>query len=156
MDEFVARKIGEVLAFAEVGLETFEKGREGLVQVFGEEVFGEINNKNSEHAGKLKEIVENAGVSEMTLAKARSTRNKLKFMRDYYISDEWHDPIELCEWLGFFEGATIVHWKLVQGAAETLQEEKLLEISKQAISFHQGLINKISEAIKKIGSEKSQ
>ena len=38
MNEFTAKKLGEVLAFAEVGMETFEKGRDAFISVFGDEM----------------------------------------------------------------------------------------------------------------------
>ena len=37
MNEFGAKKLGEVLAFAVVEIETFEKGRTALSKVLGEE-----------------------------------------------------------------------------------------------------------------------
>jgi len=56
MEEFSARKLGEVLAFAEVGIETFEKGREALEKVFGKDKVEEVLAKNKAHAEKIKNI----------------------------------------------------------------------------------------------------
>jgi hypothetical protein len=155
LNEYIARKLGEVLAFAEVGLETFEKAEDALKKVFGKEKYEEAKKENSLHAEKIKSIVEQYQSSEITLSKAQKTGEKLRFMRDHYIGDEWDDAAELAEWMGFFEGAAIVHWYLVKGASEKLGIKVLEEVCTNGINFHRSLFDKDSISIENIGKEKA-
>lgn len=152
MNEFGAKKIGEVLAFAEVGIETFEKAREVLGSIFGTERVEEIIRANEEHIERLRAVAGDLGVSEITLKKAEATGDKLRFMRDHYIGEEWDNPAELLEWLGFFKGAAIVHWQLVSGSAENLEIEELRGLANHGIDFNEGVLGEVSKQIKKIGS----
>lgn len=143
-----SKKLGEVLAFANVGVDTFEKGREGLVKVWDESEVEGLITTNKEHAESIKELINKSDMSDAGIDKSKATGEKLSSMRDMYIGDEWDDPIELCEWLGFFEGAAIVHWSLIKGFAEKEKDEDMEEVSDKAIEYHNRLFEKVNETIK--------
>ena len=155
MNEFVGRKLGEVLAFSEIGSETFKKGKSALDVVFGEEKVREFIKENDNLKEEILSVAEVAWMIDVTLKKSEATNGKLRHMRDYYIGDDWDDPAELLEWLGFFIGAALVHWKLVEGAAETLDNGVLKELSEKGVSFNQGILREVSDKIKEIGAKKS-
>jgi hypothetical protein len=69
MNEFTAKKLGEVLAFANVGREIFERGRAALEQVLTMEGVNKILHDVSEHAVTLTDLARDLGVSEITLPK---------------------------------------------------------------------------------------
>jgi len=140
MNEFVAKKLGEVLAFNQVGTDTFEKGRDALVTALGEERYADIQDKNRLHAESIIGIATEAAMIDTTLAKAKATGEKLKAMRDLYVGDQWDNATELMEWSGFFEGAAVVHWALVRGAAEGMNDETLLELSNEGVNWHYELL----------------
>lgn len=136
MNEFVAKKLGEVLAFNQVGTDTFEKGKDALVAALGEEKFLDILEKNRIHGEAVMRIATDGGMIDTTLEKAAKTGEKLKAMRDLYVGDQWDNATELMEWSGFFEGAAIVHWALVRGAAEGMNSEELLTLSEEGVNWH--------------------
>jgi hypothetical protein len=112
MNDFVAKKLGEVMAFTSMGLELIERGGQALAGALGEKT---VNQTRSDLESQLENIKTYA--SETTLTKAEATGGKLRGMAETYIGDQWDNPAELLEWLGFFEGAALVHWQLVSGAA---------------------------------------
>ncbi len=147
MTEFSARKLGEVLAFARVGSETMERGRTALASVFGEAEVAELIESQKQHDIAITAASTAADMAEKTLAKAEGTGSKLRSMRDMYVGDEWDNPAELMEWLGFFEGAAIVHWSLVKGAAEGMGNAEVGSLAQTGIQFHQGVFNTVNEKI---------
>ncbi len=140
MNEFAAKKLGEVLAFCQVSSDTLSKGRQALVQTLGEERIMDMEEKNRMHGDEVMRIATDAGVIDVTLAKSKKTEEKLIKMRDLYVGDEWDNATELMEWSGFFEGAAVVHWALVRGIAEALNNEGLLILSEEGVNWHYELI----------------
>lgn len=148
---FIAKKIGEVIAFCSVGAETFEKGKEAFAKTFGEAHIEETIGKLKDYRDTLEASFEEEEMKATALTKSEATGGKLRAMRDMYVGDEWDNPAELCEWSGFFEGAAIVHWQLVAGAAEGMGNSSLKVIAEENIRLHQNFLNHASEALKKIG-----
>ncbi len=156
MNEFVAKKLGEVLAFARVGTDTFAKGKTALRTVLGEDTYKDCLRENDIHDRSLIDIAEKENTSDITLAKSIATGKKLASMRDLYVGDEWENPTELMEWSGFFEGAAIVHWKLILGIGEALKREELITLATEAINFHQDILKKACDHLQEIGQVKSK
>lgn len=113
MNEFIAKKLGEVLAFAVVGKETFEKGKDAFVSVLGKEVFDEMIVETTKRIAAIEALAMENNAEEIVNTKLAGTGRKLREMRDLYVADQWDNPTELLEWSGFFEGAAVVHWALV-------------------------------------------
>ncbi len=155
MNQFTAKKLGEVLAFCQVGHETFEKGRVALEQGLGAEVVEKALAELEQQAMDIEAAAKEAGVEEITLTKAQGTGGKLRGMRDMYVGDEWDNPAELLEWSGFFEGAAVVHWALVVGAAEALNDTHLQDLAATGKTLHHTLLHTVTERITKLGNQKA-
>lgn len=155
INEFVAKKIGEVLAFTMVSSDTIERGRESLISALGEEKVADMLEKNRIHGEELIRISTEGGGIDTTLAKAKKTEEKLKKMRDLYVGDEWDNPTELMEWSGFFEGAAVVHWALVRGAAEALNNEGFIILAQEGTNYHYELLELAESELASIGQTKS-
>lgn len=155
INEFTAKKIGEALAFTQVGTDTITMGHSALVQALGEEKVQDMLDKNRIHGEELIRIATDAGAIDVTLAKAKKTEEKIKQMRDLYIGDAWDNATEIMEWSGFFEGATIVHFSVVRGAGEALNNETLITLSNEAISYHYELLDGYESELSLVGQDKS-
>lgn len=153
MNEFSARKLGEVLAFCNAGIEIFKKGEGALKGLLNEEYQQTINTLQ-EQAIEIESIANQAGVWEVTSKKAEGTKNKLLSMSEMYIGDEWDNPTELMEWFGFFEGAAIMHWELVEGSGQGLKDEHLESLANKNIEFHRNLLDKFGDLIKEYAVKK--
>jgi hypothetical protein len=156
VNEFVGKKLGEILAFAEVGAETWERGQESLALVLGADVVADVIARSFEHARTIRSMAEELGTSEVTLKKLEGTGKKLREMRDLYVGDQWHNPVELLEWSGFFEGAAVVHFALVRGAGEGLDHEGLTELGTEGADFHQQILDKAEGELHSVGQNRSQ
>jgi hypothetical protein len=156
MNEFAAKKLGEVLAFNRVGTETIEKGRVALVEALGEEKIVDMEEKNRIHGEEVMRVATEAGVIDTTLAKADKTADKLTQMRDLYVGDQWDNATELLEWSGFFEGAAIVHWNLIKGVAQALNDENLLTLAEESINWHYELLEMAEGELETKGQDKAQ
>jgi len=155
MNEFVAKKLGEVLAFNQVGTDTYEKGKDALLAALGEEKFADVQDKNRIHADAIMKIATDAGMIDTTLAKAAATGEKLTKMRELYVGGQWDNATELMEWSGFFEGAAIVHWALVRGAAEGMNDETLLTLAEEGVNWHYELIEMAEGELGTTGQNKA-
>jgi hypothetical protein len=155
MNEFVAKKLGEVLAFSQISGDTLSRGHNTLVEMLDLEKLSDIEEKNRIHGEAVLKIATEAGVIDITLAKASSTSKKLLAMRELYVGEQWDNATELMEWSGFFEGATIVHWSLVRGCAEGLNDEALLILAEEAIAYHYELIELAESELGAIGQDKA-
>jgi len=147
MDDKVFRKMGEVLAFAKFGEDTMKKGQNAMTKAFGEEFVTDFNKKNNAQIETLYEIANAHGKENVMCEKSEKTFIKFEKMRDVYLHDEWNDAIEIMEWLGFFEGAAIVHWSLIIGLSTKLDMAELLDIAKQGKAFHQDLLHAVTSKI---------
>lgn len=155
LNEFTAKKLGEVLSFAIVGKEIFEKGKDALGLVLTPEGVQGVWDSASGHVQAITELAMTEGSSEITLPKSEKTAAKLRQMLDLYVGDQWDNSAELLEWLGFFEGAALVHWKLVEGTGQALDDDKLKDISRMGVEFHHNLLTQVSEAIRNLGGKKA-
>jgi len=154
MTEFSARKLGEVLAFSVVGAETLEKGRPALESVFGTDKVASMVETHKAHAAAIEKAATDAGMAEVTMKKAEGTGGKLRTMRDMYVGEEWENPAELMEWLGFFEGAAVVHFSLVHGSGEALKNAEVTSIATQGTEFHNSILQEVVRAIAEYAKKK--
>lgn len=154
MNEFVGKKLGEVLAFSNIGIEMLERGEGALSDTLpgykgAREAF-------SKQADDIKQVADSGDVGEVTAEKAEATGDKLRGMMETYIGDEWDNSAELLEWMGFFEGAAVVHWKLVEGAANSLGDGNLRRLSQEGAKLHRDLLGQAEEAIAGVGSRRAK
>lgn len=156
MNEFVAKKLGEVLAFANIGLDTATKAEQALKTAFGEDLFDKLVTSNQSHFEQINKIASDAQVAEIVNKKLEGTGTKLKAMRDLYIGTEWDNPTELLEWSGFFEGAGIVHWQLVLGAGKAINSPNIITLAQEALTLHRELFSTAETKLKEVGEEKSR
>lgn len=155
MNDFSAKKLGEVVAFCEVGAETLERGKEALEGRFDESVERMIE-AHKAHATEFLRIAQTFEKDDITKEKAAATReNKLEQMRALYLSeDDWEDATELMEWMGFFEGATIVHLRVIEGVAEKLESDELKNATDETIAYHEKLLERVGEIIKETTADR--
>ncbi len=155
MNEFVGKKLGELLAFSRIGTETYEKGRPALVTALTEETVTDVEEKNRMHAEEIIRIATEGGVIDITQTKATTTEAKLRSMRDLYVADQWDNATELMEWSGFFEGAAIVHWALMRGAAAGTGNDELLALTEEGVNWHYEMIELAEGHLESIGTDKA-
>lgn len=155
MNEFTAKKLGEVLAFTDVANNTIEQGKNALVQVLGEERVLDMVEKNRIHGEEIIRIATDNGVIDTTLAKAKKTTEKLIAMRDLYVADQWDNATELMEWSGFFEGAAVVHWALIRGCAEALNDEASITLATEGVTYHYELLELAESELGSVGQNKA-
>jgi hypothetical protein len=155
MKEFTAKKLGEVMAFANVGKEILERGRVALEPVFSTRGVNQLLHDMSQHQVRLNDLVLELGVGSVSQERCEKTSVKLRKMIELYIGEEWDNPTELLEGLSFIEGAALTHWKLVAGAAEALDHNEIKKMSETAISFHQKLLRDIGILTQKMGVQKA-
>lgn len=152
MNEFVGKKIGEVLAFSRVGVETLDRGT-ALAEVVGADQVDNLKQSLQRHYDTILAL---AGEQSATAeAKADATSEKLRTMRDTYIADAWDNPVEILEWLGFFEGAAIVHCALVRGAGEGLGSDELASAAADAAQFHTETLTLVKDSLHTSGQNRA-
>ncbi|PSO46972.1 MAG: hypothetical protein BRC24_00310 [Parcubacteria group bacterium SW_4_46_8] len=154
----LAIKLGEVLAFCEVGIDTFKKGHNALKQIFSKEDLQQIPEEISNHRDEIIRIAEEHDALDHVRKKAQATGKKIESMQDLYLQDEddWEDPAEMLEWLGFFEGGAIVHWSLVSGGADTADIAELTDLAHAGNQLHRVTLDIIAAYITDIGADTQQ
>ena len=155
INEFTAKKIGEVVAFCTVGSDTLAKGGDILAVHLGDALALDIIEKNTLYKEALLHIVASSDMAAVTEAKATKTGDKLTAMREMYIGDQWSNPVEIFEWSGFFYGAAIVHFAIVRGAAEALGNESLLELANEAITWNYEILESFESKLAEVGTDRA-
>lgn len=155
INEFTAKKLGEVVAFARLGTETSKKGLAALVSIMSQEELQTMQDTNDRHERSIFLMAEEFGVADIVEKKADATLEKLRSMRDMYVKDQWDNSAEISEWSGFFEGAAIVHWALVEGAAEGGRHENLKLLAQEAKEYHETKLKQFEAYLKTIGIAKT-
>jgi hypothetical protein len=151
LNEFVTKKVGEVLAFSRIGKETFERGRGALTRVFGSDEVEALIEANNALAERISIFAEESGVKDDTEKKCDSTEKKLRDMRDEYVGDNWDSETELLEWSGFFEGAAIVHFALISGTAEKLENAAFTHIATDGLALHGKILTQAETILRETG-----
>lgn len=149
MNEFVAKKLGEVHAFSIIGVECSERGGDAFQEALGSDA-SEFVLQLNDFAG-----VALAKGNEITSAKSEKTTQKLRGMMEAYIGDEWDNPVELLEWLSFFLGSASAHWSLVSGAAATISDAELQDAATQASSFYKAKLETVILKLNEFGAQKA-
>jgi hypothetical protein len=152
MDERLAKKVGEIKAFNLLGIELLQKAETPLEIIFSAEELVAISDQLEIHLQKLNQEIENTNFLNVIEEKTTKTKEKVGSMQNTYIGDKWDDPIELCEWLGFFEGAAIVHFSLVKALAEQKNLGTIAHIAEDGATFHRNLLERVTVSIKKLAS----
>ena len=150
MNEFVAKKLGEVHAFSVIGLEGAERGGDAFIEAIGADNASGFTGKLSE----FKTAVEAAG-NDLTTAKSEKTTAKLRGMMEAYIGDDWDNPVELLEWLSFFTGSAAAHWSLVCGAANTIGHEGMQATAPAARDFYAARLQGVIDALEAVGAKRA-
>lgn len=155
MNEFTAKKLGEVMAFTQVGLETFDKSKGVLQSIMGEDKVATSTKTLLSQKDIINTLADRAGTLATVLDKFERVVEKLHKIRDLYEGDQWQDPIELMEWLGFFEGGAVVHASLLTGAAEEIGHAELLSLSNEVLNFHKDLLESVTELLHLVGRKEA-
>lgn len=149
MKKVLAKKLGEVCAFAKISLDTYTRGEEALTKVFDTDYIKEIQHTNEETVSQLEEFMNNQDQKSVFENYSNTAEKKITEMRRIYLEDKWNETDEVLEWLGFVEGSAAVHWSLVE---ELSAEEGLSQfdtIAAKMKSYHTQLLQKMAQAIKK-------
>jgi len=152
LDLYTAKKIGEVLAFAEIAADTFEKGKDSLGKVFTPEYIAKIIDENRGYYNQLKELAEKQGILGDSVDKAEATGEKLRSMKELYLHEAWDDVVEILEWLSFLEGAAFVHYSLLEGKSHFYSLSELEGLASVGAMFHHNVLKDVAEKIKDYAS----
>ncbi|MDZ7726404.1 MAG: hypothetical protein U5L75_02380 [Candidatus Campbellbacteria bacterium] len=157
MNSFVAKKIGEVCAFANVANETITRAESALREVYGES-FEETRDTFRDVHDELIALSEREGLKDAVSDKCSKTSDKLRQMRETYLTSEedWQDPVEVLEWSSFFYGAGYAHSELVQGASEELEIESLSELAEGSSKLHHDLLHHAVDYLRDDGKKRAQ
>ncbi len=150
MNDFVAKKLGEVHAFSLIGVECGERAGDALQRALGTDsdtLKAELDVFAGVAAGKGNEV---------TTAKSEKTCDKLRGMMEAYIGDEWDNPVEILEWLSFFCGAAAAHWSLVAGAGNAIGDSELQQSAEQAKDYYLDKLNTVVARLNEVGSERAK
>lgn len=155
MNKHMWKKLGEVKAFSEAGIDFIERGQVGLREVFAEDEIAELTATHQVHRDKIAEIATTANKNDIVDKKAEATKEKLVDLQDRYLTDEddWQDPMELLEWSGFFHGGALVHWNLIAGASQVNDISSLTSLAQEGYEFHHDLLHITKDALSALAAE---
>jgi hypothetical protein len=156
MNEFAAKKLGEVLAFAKEGNTIIEKAKKVFGEFLSEDDLQETLKGGLGHIDAINAYAAEKKVTAIVEAEAEKTATKIVSMRDIYIGSEWDVHSEVFEWWGFFGGGVIAHWNLMKGVAESLEDDGLVELCYIAIAYHENLYDSASSILAEIGRKNSK
>jgi len=77
-------------------------------------------------------------------------------MGEMYVGDDWDDVAEVLEWMSFFVGGAIVHWQLISGSAEEMNDEKFQTVAQKGTDYYLGLLEQLRSYSVKIGKQRAQ
>jgi hypothetical protein len=150
--EFLFKKMGEVLAFEEVGIETLERSEALLKESVLQDRHGYVIAEARSRIETLREVATELGGSEVMEAKAQKTGVKLRKLREIYLTEP-DDFADLLEWLGIHEGGAITHWILIEGEAAHSDSELLRRLAVNGVADHERDFRLFTGALRLLGEE---
>lgn len=151
MNEFTAKKLGEVYAFITLVLDTYHQGNPGFSKVFDEDTLKQRIVVLASLRDELAQIVEGFGQSETMQTKSERTLSKITRARDEYIDGRWDNLVELYEWFSFNAGAGGAHASEVVGASTAINNAEMIRTTKQIEAYFDDLLIECKEFLYKIG-----
>jgi hypothetical protein len=152
MNEFILEKLGEVLAFARVGKDTLAKGETALRKVVNDKKIAKmVKELDNIERSVIAFALDKDGLGAVE-TKAEESSATLTDMRNTYVKNKWDENSEVLEWMGFYTGASLVHWYLLSGAGKKLKQAELKKISTHAIDFYTSLFVTDEKLLAKIGA----
>lgn len=142
MNEKVAKKVGEALAFAQVLETTYKNNKEVMEELFDSKAETLLDTVSMQQV-QLKALSEDLGVSDVVLPKAQRTGEKISKMGDMYVGDEWDNPVEVLEWMSFFVGGAIVHWQLIAGSGDAMEHDDFKALAQTGADYYQELMEEL-------------
>ena len=155
MNEFVAKKLGEVFAFVTLVIDTYDKGEKGFLKELNPTELKARVTEISAIRDAITDIAKQSDQYATMLTKSEQTLGKITKARDEYIAERWDDTVELYEWFSFNSGAGAAHANEVLGASIALQNEPLRNITSQTLSYFDQLLEDCKNYLYKIGSERA-
>lgn len=125
MNEFVAKKLGEVHAFVSLVIDTYQRGEAGFLAAMTQEVFTQEVSALTQLQARIESIANKENVQDTTLSKSAKTLGKITTARDAYVAERWDDTVELYEWSSFNAGAGSAHAHEVFAAGLTAGHPEL-------------------------------
>ena len=156
MNPTIAYKLGEVLAFARVGQDSITKAKGALSAALKDDEVENINATLKDFEQQIEDTISTEDIADEVHDKAKEAEDKITKMRDTYLGGQWDDQSEALEWMGFFSGAALVHWYLLAGAAEKMDNAKLTSMTKEAIDFYAKFFTNDEQLLKKLGAQSVQ
>ncbi len=152
MDEFVAKKLGEVHAFVCLVIDTYERGAAGFGAALTPEAISKTNNTLDELKSRIEHIADQEHVRAAVLAKSDKTLAKITRARDDYVAERWDDTVELYEWFSFNAGAGAAHAHEVFGAGQALKHDALTSVTRDARNYFDSLLADSKDYLYYVGS----
>lgn len=154
MNQFTARKLGEVCAFLQLNIDTYERAHQALTSVIDSPVYMSFMDAHKQIHQRIVTLSTEQDSHTTVTEKADATYKKLATMRDAYIGDEWENPTEIYEWQGFAGGAGSAHAALVLGAAEASDNKTLAVLAKDAFNLLHDHLHDAQEYLATIGKQR--
>lgn len=155
MNEFVAKKLGEVDAFIRLVINTYEQGKPGFEKVLTSDEIQQTLVALSSLQSAIENMAEAAGQATVTLEKSAKTYAKISKARDDYVAERWDDTVELYEWFSFNSGAGSAHAHEVYGAALAINDVELSSVMEQARDYFDDLLITCKDYLYEVGSAKA-
>ena len=143
IEQKIALKVGEVKAFTDISLDFLRKTGRVLSDVYGKDFIDNLQKDFKKLSIEISTLQKGTQYTTEIQEKSKKTIAKITKMQDMYIKDEWDNPTELTEWLGFFAGSAVVHWGLVLGRANKSKNAKLALICRSGKKINTTFFNKI-------------
>ncbi len=150
---FLGQRIGEALGLARVNIDTIEKGRAIMNEMFGQARVSEMMLAHKGQAEKLDAIILGITMGETAVPQSEGYSHKLFSMRKHFVGEKWDDKLALAKWISFIEGAAITHWKVLHSVAQQANNAELQTLAERYIGFHQTVFDQNTAFLQRYASE---
>lgn len=155
MNDVTADSLGEVLAFAEAGLDTIERYHEGLLGELDQGQYTALADRLQEQNDEIKDLADANQQLAAVLTSAAFTVVKLHAMRDEFMGDDVESTTRLYKWLGLLCGGAIAHWAAVRGAGLSLNNAAITDLAERALAFYLGWLEYIDLYEQTVGKQRA-
>ena len=156
MNEFSAKRLGEILAFVDALLYTCDKGKGALTSILGEEHLLEIVRISRSHKDSVHTISDRAKVLHSVMNKLEIKGDELNKLKDINIENDWENSTKVLQWLGYLEGMTILHASAFVGISVEIGHAELRSFADSYNTYHKELFNYITNLFHDISRDKAR
>lgn len=153
MEQMVAHQLGMAMALCSLGAEMSQKHEPALLEYVTEDELEGERQTFEDHARRSEEIANELNLGDQARQSFAGADRTFREIHDTFFETMPQDSPHVLNWLTMSHAGGIAIWSVLAGAAESMNNAKLRELSNEALAFQKQSLGKAENILMQIGKK---